>query len=210
MIIGACQLFEHLGVWTNASNKGHWHFILCVLQQWKAGTMLCTSSLGCSLGATNQAASCCCCRVSYYATSLGRKAAFCCTGQATALGGADLQPVTDDNTTKDAAAANKGSSDVSNQATADRHEAEEQPDDDWEPSPAKLKRKAATRGCKKAEPAKKPRRGHKQQPVVDSDSQDSESFAEEEELASRSQLTEVPAVRKSQCRKHQVRPAASV
>ena len=134
----------------------------------------------------------------------------CFTGQATALGAADPQPVTNDKTTKDAAALRKGSSDVPNQATADGHEAEEQQDNDWEPSPAAPKRNATTRGGKKAEPAKKPRRGHKQQPVVESDSQDSESFAEEEELASSSQLAEFPAVRKSRRRKHQVRAAASV
>jgi len=150
-----------------------------------------------------------CCRVSYYAIVLGSKAAFCFTGQATALGGADPQSATDDNTTKDAAAASKVSSDLPDQATADRHEAEAQQDDDWEPSPAP-KRKTATRGHKKAEPAKKPRRGRKQQPVVESDSPDSESFAEEEELASSSQLAEVPAVRKSQRRKRQVRAAALV
>ena len=143
--------------------------------------------------------------------TLGSKSSFCCcAGQATALGEADPQPVTDDNTTEDAAATNKGSSDVPNQATADRHEAEEQQDNDWEPSPAEPKRKATTRGRKKAEPAKKPRRGRKQQPVVESDSQDSESSAGEEELASSSQLAEVPAVRKSHRRKRQVRAAASV
>ncbi|DBA75732.1 TPA: hypothetical protein ACH3X1_010149 [Trebouxia sp. C0004] len=125
-------------------------------------------------------------------------------GQATALGGADPQPVTDDNNTKDAAAASKGSSDLPDQATADRHEAEEQQDKDWQPSPAEPKRKAVTRGHKMAEPAKKPRRGRKQQPVVESDSQDSESFAEEEEVESSSQLAEIPAVRKSQRRKNQV------
>lgn len=97
-----------------------------------------------------------------------------------------------------------------NQATADRHEAEEQQEDDWEPSPAAPKRKATTRGRKKAERAKKPRRGRKQQPVVESDSQDSEGSAEEEELASSSQLAEVAAVRKIQRRKHQVRATASV
>lgn len=157
---------------------------------------------------SNPAASCCC-RVSYYVILLGSKIAFCFAGQATALGRADPRPVTRDNATKDAAAASKGSSDLPNQETADRREAEEQQDDEWEPSPAAPKRKAVTRGNKKAEPARKPRRGRKQQqPVVESDSQDSESFAEEEELASSSQLAEVPAVRKSRRRKHQVRAAA--
>ena len=149
-----------------------------------------------------------CCRVSYYAIAQGSKKKSCSAGQATALGGADPQPVTDDNTTKDTAAASRGSSELPDQATADRHEAEEQQDNDWEPSLAAPKRKAVTRGHKKAESAKKPRRGRKQQPVVESDSQDSKGSAEEEELASSSQLAEVPAVKKSRRRKHQVRAAA--
>ncbi|DBA86388.1 TPA: hypothetical protein ACH3X2_005613 [Trebouxia sp. C0005] len=124
-------------------------------------------------------------------------------GQATALGGADPQPVPDDITTKDAAVASKGSSGLPNQATADQHEAEEQQDNDWEPSPAEHNRKAATRGRKKAEPAKKLRKGRMQQPVVDSDSPDSEGPAEEE-LASSSHLAEGRAVRKSGRRKNQV------
>ncbi len=41
MPVCACQLLEHLRVWTNASNKGCWHSIPLVPQQKEIG-QLCT------------------------------------------------------------------------------------------------------------------------------------------------------------------------
>ena len=38
--------FRASWVWTNASNKGCWHSVLLVLQQWKAETISCTLLVG--------------------------------------------------------------------------------------------------------------------------------------------------------------------